>query len=204
VSKVNEALGQNLQMQCNQYGLIPNTSVPPKPRIEGKVPRVPPLLLKRMAELKGTPHEIPEHALGMQAVYDRVLVWQFPDDKVGKKTYGDGPIVKAEVVLERIWQSIPRGLIISVGLGAMDALKSNGVDVGHVAYFCVNSPYRIPLDDNDKQHLVLLRAGDLIASEDLAQALDKGEAHLAERDGTHIIVDSDGKQWKPKLPWMEE
>ncbi len=206
--KMDTILGSGIgkaQMSQPQYaGLVPNTTMPPKPRIEGKVPRVPALLLKRMEELKGTPHEIPENALGMQAVYDRVLVWQFPDAHVGKETYGDGPIVKATTTLERIYQSIPRGLIISVGLGAMDALKSNGFDVGHVAYFCVNSPYRLPLDDHDEHHLVLLRAGDLIASEDLAQALDKGECHIVERDGVHMLVDSDGKTWKARLPWMEE
>ena len=91
-----------------------------------------------------------------------------------------------------------------LGLGAMDAIKANGVDVGHIVHFCVNSPYRLPLDDHDQHHLCLLRAGDLVASEDLAEALDKGEAHIVERDGEHLIVDAEGKTWKPRLPWMEE
>lgn len=184
--------------------LVPNTTPPPKPKLEGRVLRVPALLMKRFEEMKGTPHEIPESALHLQAVYDRVLVWQFPDEKVGKETYGDGPIVKATSTVDRISQSIPRGLVVSAGLGALDALRANGVDVGHVVFFCVNSPYRLPLDDHDQHHLCLLRAGDLVASEDLAQALDRGEVNIVERDGEHLLLDGEGKAWKPRLPWMEE
>lgn len=173
-----------------------------------KVERIPPLLRKRLEEMKGTPYEIPEEALCLQAVYDRVLVWQFPDEKVGKSTYGKGPIHKAPTTIDRIAQSIPRGIIITAGLGCMDALKANGMDVGHVVYFCVNSPYRLPLDDGDKHFLCLLRAGDMVASEDLARALDKGECFINETDGEHTLatVDAEGaiKSWKPRLPWMEE
>lgn len=175
-----------------------------------KVERVPPLLKARMKELDGTPFAIPKEALGLQAVYDRVLVWQFPDAKSGKETYGDGPIVKANATLDRIYQSIPRGLIITAGLGCMDALRANGMDIGHVVYFCVNSPYRLPLDDGDKNFLCLLRAGDMVASEDLARALDADECMIYFQDNglldgaQHVLVDSEGKIWKPKLPWMEE
>lgn len=207
-----DQFGQGNALQFGLGGqfasLVPNTTPPPKQKPKGAVTRVPPLLLKRMEELKGTPHEIPEAALGMQAVYDRVLVWQFPDERVGKETYGDGPIMKPEHVKKRIAQSIPRGMIISVGLGAMDALRSNGMDVGHVVYFCVNSPHRLPLDDSDQKFIVLIRAGDLVASEDLAQALDKGETHIVEDENLagreHNLRDADGKLWKPRLPWMEE
>jgi hypothetical protein len=173
-----------------------------------KIERIPPLLRKRLEELKGTEFEIPATALSLQAVYDRVLVWQFPDEKTGKQTYGDGPILKPESVQTRIFQGIPRGLIITAGLGCMDALKANGMDVGHVVYFCVNSPYRLPLDDHDGKFLCLLRAGDMVASEDLARALDAGECSIHEMDGEHSLMsfdaDGKGKTWKPRLPWMEE
>lgn len=169
-----------------------------------KVDRIPSLLRKRLEEMKGTPYEIPVEALSLQAVYDRVLVWQFPDEKVGKATYGGGKILKAPSTIDRIAQSIPRGIIITAGLGCMDALKANGMDVGHVVYFCVNSPYRLPLDDGDKHFLCLLRAGDMVASEDLARALDAGECSIEVRDSVHVLADAQGAIWKPRLPWMEE
>jgi hypothetical protein len=181
--------------------LVPNTT-PPK-KTQGN-PRVTALLLKRIDESKSTPHPIPEAALGMQAMYDRLLVWQFPDVNLGGEKYAGTTLYKAEETRERIWQSIPRGIIDSAGLGAMDAMKANGVDVGHIVHFVVNSPYRLPLDDHDKAHVCLMRAGDLVASEDLARALDEGGCRIEERGGEHVLVDRDGKVWKPRLPWMEE
>jgi hypothetical protein len=176
--------------------------LPPEQRLHS---RKPPLLMSRLGELDGTDLEVPkEVALGIQAVYDRLLVWQFPPAMQGGKTYGDGPILKPEHVKTRIHQSIPRGLIVSAGLGALDAIRANGIDIGHVVYFAVNSMYRLPLDDHDGQHLALLRAGDVVGSEDLARALDCGECHIVEVDGEHRLVDKDGKQWKPRLPWIEE
>jgi hypothetical protein len=174
-----------------------------------RVERIPKLLQDRLKELEGTEFELPAGALGMQAVYDRVLVWQFPDTKHGSKTFGDGLIIKPPSTVTRHLQSVPRGIVISVGLGALDAIRSNGMDVGHVILFCVNSPYRIPLDDNDQNHLVLLRAGDIIASEDLARALDEKECFISEEtlengDTQHVLVGQDGKKWGPQLPWMEE
>jgi hypothetical protein len=172
---------------------------------KGMVTRIPPLLRARLDELKGTELEMPaERALGMQALFDRVLVWQFPDDAHASETFGGGKILKPESTKVRHRQSVPRGLVISVGLGALDALRANGVDVGHIVQFCVNSTYRLPLDDNDVNHLCLLRAGDLVASEDLARALDIGECVIVEVDGVHVFRDKSGKEWKPRLPWMEE
>jgi hypothetical protein len=176
--------------------------LPPEQKLHDRKPE---LLMARLAELDGTDLEVPKGvALGIQAVYDRLLVWQFPPALQGKSTYGDGPILKSETTKTRIHQSIPRGIIVSAGLGALDALRANGIDIGHVVYFAVNSMYRLPLDDHDGQHLALLRAGDVVGSEDLARALDCGECHIVEKDGEHLLVDKDGKQWKPRLPWIEE
>jgi hypothetical protein len=200
----NAELGLRMQnfMPGGQFAnLVPNTTPPKRPK---GIPRVSALLLKRIAETKGTPHEIPDTALSLQAVYDRVLVWQLPDEEHGGETYHGTSIVKPDAVRERIWQSVPRGLVVSMGLGAMDALRANGIDVGHVVFFCVNSPYRLPLDDHDQKHLCLLRAGDIVGSEDLARALDDNEVRIEEKDGEHVLLDVDGKVWKPRLPWMEE
>lgn len=170
--------------------------------------RRPPLLTKRLAALEGTKYAIPsdkiERAFAGQAVLDRVLVWQFPESWYGDDAYEGTRILKAMATEARHRQDTPRGIILSIGLGALDALRTNGMDVGHIVHFCVNAPYRRPLDDHQEHHLLLLRAGDMVDSEDLAKALDSGECKVV-WDGTrHHLVDKDGGFWTPKLPWMED
>lgn len=169
--------------------------------------RIPPLLRRRIEMLVGTDYEMePEvykRATSGQAVFDRVLVWQVPESWYGGETYQGTNLVKAVSTKRRHDQDTPRGIIISAGLNALDVLRSQGMDVGHVVHFCVNSLYRRPLDDHDEKHLALLRVGDIVDSEDLADALDKGECRIIIENGEHRIVGSDGATWSPKLPWME-
>ena len=167
-----------------------------------------PLLKRRIEELNNSPHKIPDRiykrAMSAQAILDRVLLLQWPEEWYGAETYEGGIVHKPDSVKERQWNDTPRGLILSIGLGALDALRSNGVDVGHLVHFAANSPYRRILDDHDSYSLVLVRAGDLVDSEDLAAAIDYGVVAVTQQNGRHVLVDAEGKAWKPRLPWMEE
>jgi hypothetical protein len=172
-----------------------------------RVERIPELLKKRLAALKGTDYEMsPEvfdRATSAQAIFDRVLLWQVPEGWYGGDEYEGTGIVKATSTKIRHQQDTPRGIIISAGLNALDVLASHGVGIGHVVHFCVNSMYRRPLDDHDEKHLALMRVGDNVDSEDLAAAIDNGTCHVVLYEGKHILVDNDGNQWEPQLPWIE-
>jgi hypothetical protein len=169
--------------------------------------RIPPLLRRRIELLKGTDHEmapeIYERAVSGQAVFDRVLVWQVPEAWYAGETFEGTGIVKAVSTQKRQEYDTPRGIIVSAGLNALDVLRSQGMDVGHVVHFMVNSLYRRPLDDHDEKHLALMRVGDIVDSEDLAQALDRGECRIDVVQGKHRIADKSGLTWVPQLPWME-
>lgn len=176
-----------------------------------RVERVPKLLTQRLDALKGTPYEMPEkirkRALSSQFVYDRVAVWQWPEDWYGGERVAgsEAGLYRPDSAVTRNRQNTPRGIVVSIGLAAMDAMRSNGMGVGHIVHFAVNSPFRKPLDDTDKIYMVLLHAGDMVGSEDLAQAMDDGSAQVAwdTEARKHVLVDANGESWTPRLPWME-
>lgn len=171
--------------------------------------RITPLLRRRIEMLKGTEYEMSpeifERAMACQAVFDRVLVWRVPEGWYAGDKFEGTNIVKAVSTKARQELDTPRGIIVSAGLNALDVLRSQGMDIGHVVHICVNSMYRRPLEDtgNDKFTLGLLRVGDIVDSEDLADALDRGECRVYQVKGEHRLVDKEGKTWEPKLPWME-
>lgn len=174
--------------------------------------RIPPLLRRRIEMLKGTKFEMSEEtfrrATSCQAVFDRVLLWQWPEPWYGGTKFHGTDIDKPESTLARQGYDTPRGIIVSAGLNALDVLRSQGMDVGHVVHFCVNSLHRRPLDDHDSKHLALLRVGDIIDSEDLADAIDKSlcsiEVVNTEKGPEHRVVGPAGAPWSPQLPWIEE
>lgn len=172
--------------------------------------RIPPLLRKRIEALKGTKYELSDEAFrratSAQAVFDRILVWQVPETWYGGDTFAGTTIEKSAATQKRHAQNTPRGLVISIGLAAMDAMRSNGIGLGHFVHFQHNAPYRRPLDDHDQQHLIALRAGDIVSSEDLADALDSGvcQAVWNPESRCHVFVDHHGESWAPSLPWMED
>lgn len=170
--------------------------------------RIPPLLRQRIEKLRGTKYEMsPEifrRATSGHAVFDRVLVWQWPEEWYGGEFFHGTSMKKPESTIARQSYDTPRGIIVSAGLNALDVLRSQGMDIGHIVHFCVNSLYRRPLDDHDTKHLALLRVGDIVDSEDLAHAIDHGAASVAMVDGEHRVVWSDSKNsLAPKLPWIE-
>jgi hypothetical protein len=174
-----------------------------------RVERVPKLLLQRLDALNGTPYEMPEEirkrALASQFIYDRIAVWQCPEEWYAGEKFAGTSIYAPESRVTRHKQNTPRGIVVNIGLAAMDAMRSNGIGVGHVVHFAVNAPYRKPLDDTDKIYLVLLHAGDLVGSEDLARALDDGSAQAVwdPEARQHRLIDTNGDSWTPRLPWME-
>lgn len=125
------------------------------------------LALPTLLEARRREHKIPEVVFGQTALFDRILVWQC--DKFGSETYGGGVIVKHQNVKDRQQDEAPRGVIISAGLHALDVMWGHGIELGHVVNFAHFAPARLYLDDVNDVNLVVLRDGDLLASEDVRE-----------------------------------
>lgn len=159
---------------------------------------LPPLLDARRLE-----YGLPDELFGSQATFGYVLVYQLP--QLEGDTYGDTSIVMTDRAKDREKFEAPRGIVVSAGLKAMDELRSNGIDIGHIVQFSRNIPYRarMAIINAQERHLIILQAGDIFASEDLARfrVLGKYEVRISTDDETqfdyHYNSDADGKLWKP-------
>lgn len=157
---------------------------------------LPPLL-----EAKRIKHAIPDSAWDAAAVFNKICVWQIAVDS--SDTYGGGLIAKTEVQKKRELTDAPRGVIVSAGLQALDELRSHGVDIGHTVFFTHLAPFRkrLPPIAGREPSLVILHAGDVFCSEELAQSLKSRKARIISRevDGavSHVYCDENGKTWTP-------
>lgn len=157
---------------------------------------LPPLL-----DAKRVKHGIPDSAWKSQAVFNKVLVWQVPVDE--SKAYGSGVILKTDQAIKREMSEAPRGVIVSAGLQALDELRSHGVDLGHTVFFTHLAPFRkrLPMIDGKESSLVILHAGDIFDSEELAMNLKARVVRIIARevDGqvSHVFCDEKGKVWNP-------
>lgn len=161
-----------------------------------------PLGLGALVEQKRMKYGIVDAAwYGQHPLFDRVLVWQISEDE--GETYNGGVIVKTEVARKRELVEAPRGVIVGAGLGALDVLRSNGVDIGHTVGFTRLAPFRRPIGvfAGVPLALIVLHVGDLVDSEDLgAQARNRTvRIQHKEVDGVtqHYFVDHNGKAWTP-------
>lgn len=168
---------------------------------------LPPLLDKKRLEWL-----IPDSAFDAAygTLYDRILVYKIPmlvKTRRDDKTYGGGLIVKPDIGREREQREAPRGIIVGAGLKALDALRSNGVDIGHTVVYIKTSVWSVPnmYVAGKWERLEVLRDGDLIYSEDLSEAVKSKACRLVRTgEGQHIYEDVDGKAWDPVMPWIAD
>lgn len=169
-----------------------------------------PLGLGKLVEDKRWKYGIVDAAwFAQHAAFDRVLVWQISEDE--GDTFNGGLILKTEVQKKRDLVEAPRGVIVSAGLGALDVLRSNGIDIGHTVGFARLSPFRRPIGSfaGVPLALIVLHVGDIVDSEDLgAQVKSRSVRILAKEtpEGVteHYFVDHNGKSWKPTALDMPE
>jgi hypothetical protein len=167
----------------------------------GGLPGICPLL-----EARRFTHAIPNGAFRIQAAFDVCLVHQLP--RFESETYGDGPILMPQTARRRVEEETPRGILVGAGLKALDVLRSNGIDLGHIVSFIRQAPWRMPVEmvSGVDYYLLILRAGDITGSEDLRSALAKGECRMEydEEAGQHHYVDASGRRWTPQTPFLPE
>ena len=153
-------------------------------------------------------HGIPDTAFAMQAAFNTVLVMQVAMQE--GETYKDSQIIMPENTRDRELRKAPIGVIVSAGLGALDALRSHGIDLGHKVVFVHSAPYFIRFDNigGVDQHLVVLQASQIRASYNTAEDLRARRCFITEQtdaDGRlqHVLVDEDRKVIVPQKPEVE-
>lgn len=164
---------------------------------------LPPLL-----EKKRWKHGIPDEAFTtMHATFDRIFVVQV--EEIEGETYGEeSRIIRADTTRSRQKNEAPRGVIVSAGLLALDEMRSNGIDVGHTVVFMRNYPFRIIYTAiaGVDMHLVVLRAGDIAGSMDLAESLKQSNVSIDvvrdEEGFHHEYKDEQGRTWNPAEPYV--
>lgn len=158
---------------------------------------LPPLLEKRRLE-----HLIPDGAFRVQAAFERVLVYEIAPAEQASIESGAGLIIPG-TAKDKLRDSSPRGIIISAGLAALDALNTNGIDLGHIVLFTHYVIGTTPVEyiDGKELKIKIMQAGDITGSEDTALALRSGQLKIVwNKEERCYVYRKTGKKGDPKLP----
>lgn len=164
---------------------------------------LPPLLDERRLS-----YGIVDAAFATQPVFERLMVYQLPAHE-GETFMEGGRIIAPDTSRNYMRRECPRGILLSAGLGALDAIRSHGIDLGHIVVTISTVPFRLVVDyvDGKPFEVLLMMAGDLVGSEDLGATMRSGEVRVvsvSEDDGprTHRYEDMEGNSWDPVRPWI--
>lgn len=167
----------------------------------------PPVPMPRLLNERRHKYLIPDEAFEYAATFDRVLIWQVSRHEEGKK---GGLIYMPDTTDMREREQACLGIVVAAGLRALDELKSHGVDLGHLVAHARNVIFRLPFATIGGKdcHLVVLTAGEIIASCDLALLRKEKRVRVIEKkleDGSveHLHCDEAGKTWVPQDGFAE-
>lgn len=167
--------------------------------------------LPKLLEERRLRYGIPNGAFMEHAVYDRILLYQIDPKHLEAKNQrianGEKEIILTERRQKLEQLEAPRGVIVSAGLLALDAIRSNGMDLGHIVSFSKLAPWAKEVDNisGHVEKLLILSAGDIISSEDLYENLRNRVARVVydQEHGIHKYVDENGKDWRPVMPAID-
>lgn len=170
---------------------------------------MPPLLDERRVK-----YFIPDSVFASMPCYDTCRVWQIGMHEEETVSSG-GKILMTAQTRQQSKNESPRGILVAAGLLALDALRSNGIDLGHIVSLLRLSPYRMPADciGGVDVFSLVLHAGDIKGSEDTMRELRDGTLLLKtvkEKDADgfeverHVYTRAGGIQLAPTKPWMAE
>jgi hypothetical protein len=175
-------------------------------RISEKLPGVTGLLNRRRLA-----YSLVDNVFRSEAVFDRIHVFQVP--RVVGETFEDSILIKPETTQQREEEENPCGIIVSAGLKALDALRSNGMDIGHLINFGKLSPTRLVVDVIRGVEVVVLviRVGDIVGSMDLPYFRAEGKVatkpFIVNGAVQHRLCDPAAEVSEtlaPALPWMSK
>jgi hypothetical protein len=136
---------------------------------------IPEILDKRRLE-----YLIPNGAFESYPGFDKCYIWQISLEGA-RDTYSEGgKILMPDAVKSYKKNTAPRGILVSAGLQAMDSLYSTGFKIGDIVRFKKFSPFIMPVGEIDGHELAVMvvRDGDLEASEDLALELNSRQSAI--------------------------
>lgn len=122
---------------------------------------------------------IPNGAFESFPSYDRCYIWQL--NLTERRTYTEGgAIIKPDARIATDRNTAPRGVLVSAGLGALDSLRSTGIDIGHIIRFKKLAPFIQPVAEIQGVELtvMVIRDGDIVSSEDLARSYHAREISI--------------------------
>jgi len=163
--------------------------------------------LPKLLDQRRIDYGITDGAFRVAMSFDRVLIYQIPEHQ-GETFMEGGAIVMPDQARDRIKHECPRGILIGAGARALDQLRSNGIDLGHIVWFINSQPWRLYFDFIEGKRISALpmNCGDIIGSEDLQQGLRDGKVKIVSKENEHgvtehMFVDEEGKAWSPQIPW---
>ena len=145
--------------------------------------------------------------------FDNVLVAQ-QSDNPDEECFEGTHIVKPVMSERKEKEEAPRGLLLGAGLSALDALRSNGIDLGHFVNFIRQAPWRMKIATVATYDIyaLVLRAGDIKGSEDTMTWLREGKLQIRTRDEDGVKVHYYVKKekgdkftvWNPTEPFLPD
>lgn len=165
---------------------------------------IPPLL-----ETMRQAHLIPTGAFACTPCFDWVYLYQVAreDKEELNQTYAGSSIFMPETVKAAKKDEACRGVLVAAGPRALDYLRTNGIELGHVVRFCKFTPFRLLADVVMQQELwiLALRCESIAGSETLEQERrakhaevvwdNTSQMHYVERYGQTVGA--------PKTPWSD-
>lgn len=161
---------------------------------------LPPLLEQRRWEIG-----MIDQLFSQAAVYERLLLYQITTKEFEGGTAGTSGIIVPDATLSRDLKEAPRAVVVSAGLNALDYLHSHGMGVGCIVTICREAPYgiRVAVVGGKYYSLIIVDAGDVCASEDLADEMREGRARIVEDVGEHKLTNAKGESWTPDGMWAD-
>src|SRR3990167_5395868 len=127
-----------------------------------------------------------------QPAFDRIAVVVVPEDKAARDSFiKGGVIVKPKQTKDWETNTSARGVLVAAGLGALDVLRSHGMEVGHVVWVARLSPWRHVIERSEKTggdvEMLFMRVGDIVGSEDTLKTVQAGELKITRNGkGQHV------------------
>jgi len=165
--------------------------------------------LPKLLDERRMRYGIPDEAFEEQAIFDRIFVWGIEEKHEEGETFAGTSIIKPETSEKRILHESTRGVLFSAGLKALDVLRSNGIDLGHIVGVVRLHPWHKVVGvygGGHEKHKLVLRVGDLVGSEDLGELYRKGRVKTKYdlTRGQHVFVDDTDFEWDPMDPSVDE
>jgi len=147
-----------------------------------QVSLMPPLLKARLEYYKA---EMPPWA----PTYDRILVYPLRDTDMPLKTESGLYLPQDDNTKDQLGSQ--RGLLVAAGPKALEQLYSHGIALGHLVLCARHSPWGRKYISRERKiiHKVLvLRASEIVASEDLLNAYEKQDLWLEMTPDGRVLV----------------